>query len=78
MHWRRVFVFTVVMVVGMGCPETWRKGGIIDRAMAKDIAEGLRRYNCSLSRDEWMDKCRHEELWEDFECPPECQFRIAE
>jgi hypothetical protein len=78
MRWRWVFAVTVVMAVGTGCPETWRKGGMIDRAMAKDIAEGLRRYNCHLSRDEWRDQCRTEELWEDLECPPECQFRIAE
>jgi hypothetical protein len=72
-----VFAFTLLMVVGTGCPETWREGGTIDRAMAKDIAEELHRHDCNLSKEEWMAKCYIPARWEDFKCPHECQFRIA-
>ena len=78
MRWRQVFAFTVVMVVGMGCPETWREGGTIDRAMAKDIQEELHRHNCSLDKEQWERRCRFEEQWETFKCPHECRFRSAE
>ena len=37
MRWRRVFTFMLWLAVGTGCPETWREGGTIDRAMAQDI-----------------------------------------
>ena len=78
MRWRRVFAFTVVMAVGTGCPETWREGGTIDRAMAKDIQEELHRHDCPLGEKEWKQTCGVEELWVKRGCPHECQFRIYE
>ncbi|KFA87211.1 hypothetical protein [Archangium violaceum] len=76
MHWRRVFAFTVVLAVGTGCPETWREGGTIDRAMAKDLAEELHRHDCPLSKEEWVAKCNvPSEQWEDSGCPHACQFK---
>ena len=76
MRWRWVFAFTVWMVMGTGCPETWREGGTIDRAMAKDIQEELHRHDCNLSEDEWRDKCEvPPEEWENMGCPHACQSR---
>lgn len=71
-----MFAFTVWMAVGTGCPETWREGGTIDRAMAKDLAEELHSHDCHLSKDEWREKCDvSPELWKRKRCPHECQFR---
>lgn len=78
MRWRRVFAFTLLMAVGTGCPETWREGGTIDRAMAKDIEEELHRHDCDLSREEWERRCRFDEQWVELECPHQCQFRVVE
>jgi hypothetical protein len=72
---RRVFAFTVSMAVGTGCPETWREGGTIDRAMSKDLAEELHRHDCSLSEAEWKRTCAIPARWERDDCPHECQFR---
>jgi len=78
MRWQRVFAFTVWMVVGTGCPETWREGGTIDRAMAKDLQEELHRHDCHLSKEEWKEKCDvPPERWEDMKCPHECQSRTG-
>ena len=79
MGWRRMFVSMSLMAVGTGCPETWREGGTIDRAMAKDIAEELHRHDCYLSHEEWLKRCDvPSALWGKSGCPHECQFRIAE
>lgn len=78
MRWRRVFALTWLMAVGTGCPETWREGGTIDRAMAKDIEEELHRHNCYLRKDEWERKCGIPALWDGKKCPHQCQFRVAE
>ncbi|HZH17974.1 MAG TPA: hypothetical protein VE057_26720 [Archangium sp.] len=75
MRWRRVFAFMVWLVVGTGCPETWREGGTIDRAMAKDLAEEMHRHDCPLSEDEWNERCAIPARWVDEECPHACQFR---
>ncbi|HEX5753778.1 MAG TPA: hypothetical protein VFZ09_46750 [Archangium sp.] len=75
MRWRQVFAFTVVMAVGTGCPETWREGGTIDRAMAKDLEEELHQHDCPLSKEEWVRKCREPVEWEQQRCPHACQFR---
>lgn len=78
MRWRWVFAFTVVLAVGTGCPETWREGGTIDRAMAKDLAEEMHRHDCHLSEEEWLAKCEvPPELRESKGCPHECQFRTG-
>jgi predicted RNA-binding Zn-ribbon protein involved in translation (DUF1610 family) len=78
MRWRFAFALTVV-VLGTGCPETWREGGTIDRAMAKDIQEELHRHDCPLSKEEWVERCNvPSEQWGLFKCPHECQFRGAE
>jgi hypothetical protein len=77
MRWRFAFALTVV-VVGTGCPETWREGGTIDRAMAKDIEEELHRHDCDLSKEEWKENCDPPAKWKSFECPHECQFTVAE
>jgi hypothetical protein len=78
MRWRQVFAFTWLMVVGTGCPETWREGGTLDRAMEKDIEEELHRHDCPLSKEQWARKCGIPALWEDNRCPHACQFRVAE
>ncbi|HZH15894.1 MAG TPA: hypothetical protein VE057_16185 [Archangium sp.] len=76
MRWRWVFAFWVWLVVATGCPETWREGGTIDRAMAQDIEEELHRHDCPLSKEEWREKCRGSpDQREQFECPHECQYR---
>ena len=75
MRWRWVFAVTVWMTVGTGCPETWREGGTIDRAMAKDIEEELHRHDCPLSKEEWRMRCAAPALWGEFKCPHQCQFR---
>jgi hypothetical protein len=76
MRWRRVFAFTCLMAVGTGCPETWREGGTIDRAMAKDIEEELHRHNCPLSKAEWEFRCLGAQQEQAPECPHEYQFRM--
>jgi hypothetical protein len=76
MRWRRVFAFTVVLAVGTGCPETWREGGTIDRAMEKDIEEELHQHDCPLSKEEWRKKCKvSPDQWVRSGCPHACQFR---
>lgn len=78
MRWRWVFVFTVWMAVGTGCPETWREGGTLDRAMAKDIAEELHRHGCYLDDEEWDEKCDVPSAqWDKSGCPHECRFRAG-
>jgi hypothetical protein len=77
MRWRRVFAFTVWLAVGTGCPETWREGGTIDRAMAKDIEEELHRHDCFLSKEEWQERCNVPPAeWKDSGCPHACQFKV--
>ncbi|HEX5747300.1 MAG TPA: hypothetical protein VFZ09_13740 [Archangium sp.] len=77
MRWRGVLMSTVWMVMGTGCPETWREGGTIDRAMAKDLAEEMHRHDCYLSEEEWKSRCEvPPELWEDKKCPHACQFEV--
>ncbi|PTL81345.1 hypothetical protein [Vitiosangium sp. GDMCC 1.1324] len=78
MRWRRVFTFMSLMAVGTGGPETWREGGTIDRAMAKDVEEELHRHNCDLSQEEWKRRCKVPADWADRDCPHECRFRGAE
>ncbi|MFL5356546.1 hypothetical protein [Archangium sp.] len=78
MRWRQVFAFTWLMVVGTACPETWREGGTLDRAMEKDIEEELHRHNCYLSEEQWKAACRIPAQWERNGCPHQCQFRVAE
>ncbi len=75
MRWRRVFTFTVWLAVGTGCPETWREGGTIDRAMAKDLAEEMHRHDCPLSEEQWKKRCRVPAQWVRLDCPHACQFR---
>lgn len=76
MRWRCVLTFTVWMAMGTGCPETWREGGTIDRAMAKDIEEELHRHNCFLSNEEWLERCNVPPAeWKSLECPHACQFK---
>jgi hypothetical protein len=75
MRWRWVFTFLVWLAVATGCPETWREGGTIDRAMAKDLAEELHRHDCHLNEEEWVQKCRDPARWVDEKCPHACQFR---
>lgn len=76
MRWRGVLTFTVWMAMGTGCPETWREGGTIDRAMAKDLAEEMHRHDCLLSEEEWKRLCNvPPEEWGTKECPHECRFR---
>ncbi|WP_160174644.1 hypothetical protein [Archangium violaceum] len=71
-----MLTFTVWMAMGTGCPETWREGGTIDRAMAKDLAEEMHRHDCFLSKEEWETRCNvPPEQWENEECPHECRFR---
>ncbi|WP_375768896.1 hypothetical protein NR798_45665 [Archangium gephyra] len=78
MRWRGVLSLTVWMAMGTGCPETWREGGTIDRAMAKDLAEELHRHDCYLSEDEWVEKCGvSPEDWTQSGCPHACQFRVG-
>lgn len=78
MRWRQVFAFTWLVVVTTACPETWREGGTIDRAMEKDIEAELHRHNCPLSKREWTNKCGIRALWGDNGCPHQCQFEVAE
>ena len=75
MCWRRVLAVMVWMAVGTGCPETWREGCTIDRAMAKDIEEELHRHNCPLSKEKWEERCEDPALWVTRNCPHQCQFR---
>lgn len=77
MRWRRVFAFTCLVAVGTGCPETWREGGTIDRAMEKDIEEELHRHNCYLSKADWESKCLAPEVEGAPNCPHECQFMVT-
>lgn len=77
MRWRWVFAVTV-MGMGTGCPETWREGGTIDRAMAKDLAEELHRHDCPLSKGEWKTRCEDPAQWVAEKCPHACQFRAGQ
>ncbi|ATB44298.1 hypothetical protein CYFUS_009785 [Cystobacter fuscus] len=59
----------VLVVLCTACPETWRKGGRIDRALAKDVkAEWRDRQlpsHCALSEEEWEEQCAGSEDWEE-------------
>ena len=50
-----------VLALCTACPETWREGGTIDRAMAKDIQEELHPPRkppaCQMSDEEWAKRC---------------------
>ena len=41
MGWSKAMMLAVLLGLGTGCPEEWRKGGVMDRAAAKDIKENL-------------------------------------
>ncbi len=43
---QRLVVAAVMMVVGVGCPHDWMKGGTNDRAMRKDAKESIRQPEC--------------------------------
>lgn len=74
---RRWPLFFLLLPLCTACPETWREGGHIDRAMAKDVQEELRSLRqppaCQLSDEEWAELCaRAEGLPPSSECPAEC------
>lgn len=41
MGWRKAVMLAVLLGMGTGCPEEWRKEGAIDRAVAKDVKANL-------------------------------------
>lgn len=59
MRWLLISVPLLTLCVA--CPETWRKGGSIDRAMEKDVQDerrDLRRPSrCPMSDEEWAKLC---------------------
>jgi hypothetical protein len=46
MGWRKAIMLAVLGGLGTGCPEEWRKGGIMDRAAAKDTRENMPESEC--------------------------------
>lgn len=53
----------LLLALCTACPETWRKGGTIDRAMAKDIEDEQQDRGpppgCELSVEQWASQCDH-------------------
>jgi hypothetical protein len=73
MHSQYALLVIPLLIICTGCPDTWRKGGKMDRAMAKDIQQMTDQKDCPLDEDEFEYRCETEELWEARSCPPECQ-----
>ena len=46
MRWMTAGLCALCLVGMTGCPETYRKGGRLDRAMRKDIEEQLVQHTC--------------------------------
>jgi hypothetical protein len=61
MNWRVGVIVAVALTVGPGCLEEWRKGGAIDRAIAKDTRE-------NMPKPAWV--CPSGQAFE-WECPQE-------
>lgn len=62
MAWRAAVLVVggCLLLVGTGCPEEWRKGGINDRAIAKDTKEKLLKH----PEDEERPECGEDEVAE--------------
>ncbi|ATB35283.1 hypothetical protein CYFUS_000695 [Cystobacter fuscus] len=71
-------LMSLILALCTACPETWREGGTIDRAMAKDIQDGLRSRRrppaCQMSDKEWAERCDFAEgTLPSTRCPPSCR-----
>lgn len=73
MRLRFAFIPASLLIISTGCPDTWGKGGKMDRAMAKDIQQATGQKDCLLDEDELEYRCESKELWTIRGCPPECQ-----
>lgn len=67
----------MLLALCTACPETWRKGGRIDRALSKELGtewrERQRPPQCLLSAEEWEEQCEDGEEDESPDvCHPEC------
>lgn len=76
----RLLALTLFLMMNTGCPETWRKGGSIDRAMAKDMEEEWRDRErpprCPMPDDEWLEACMGDSNHAaSGKCMPECQIK---
>lgn len=68
MRWRLLLLCALSLAVLWGCPLTYGRGGIMDRAARKDIAEWMRMGKCPLP-DEVEELC---EAVDDPDCLPGC------
>ena len=57
---RRVLM-SIVLTLCTACPETWGKGGIVDKAMEKDTQDAMRKrrrpQDCPMSDEKWVELC---------------------
>ncbi|ATB37473.1 hypothetical protein CYFUS_002895 [Cystobacter fuscus] len=74
---RPLMSLLLLLALCTACPETWRKGSRIDRALAKDVEAAWRGRQrppyCIFSQNEWVKECSDDEDWDKPDaCHPEC------
>jgi len=66
----------LLLAVMTGCPHAFGKGGTIDMAIRKDMAEYYLKPRCTMSRNEWLEICDNSNGRKTKrECPEKCRPR---
>jgi hypothetical protein len=69
MRWMSAGLYALCVLGMTGCPETYRRGGRLDRAMRQDMKEQLVPHTCS--EDVWNRVCEEGDKLDE-ECLREC------
>jgi len=66
----------LLLAVMTGCPHAFGKGGTLDMALRKDMAEYYSKPRCTMPRNEWMEICDNSNGRKTkSECPEKCRPR---
>jgi hypothetical protein len=69
----RLLVLGLLLTGTMGCPETWGREGIIEQALHRDLVRSRQeRSACTLSQEEWWERCHSEDGRRPASCPDDC------
>jgi hypothetical protein len=69
----RLLVLGLLLTGTMGCPETWGREGTIEQALHRDLVRSRQeRSACTLSPEEWSERCRTENGRRPSSCPDDC------
>lgn len=67
-------LLVLLLAVMTGCPHAFGKGGTIDMAIRKDMAEYYSKRRCDMPRSEWLEICDNSNgRTTRRECPKECR-----